>query len=115
MPRREADDGSRTRDLRLGKPTLYQLSYVRVRPGWADREFSLARRPCSGRSAPVLCGPRMRLRPALAVLLAAAALPLAAASAALAAQTVSVNCGQVIVRDTRLADDLRNCHGIGLV
>src|SRR5436305_2784107 len=26
----EADDGSRTRDLRLGKPTLYQLSYVRM-------------------------------------------------------------------------------------
>jgi hypothetical protein len=26
---READDGGRTRDLRLGKPTLYQLSYVR--------------------------------------------------------------------------------------
>ena len=25
----QADDGSRTRDLRLGKPTLYQLSYVR--------------------------------------------------------------------------------------
>jgi cytochrome c-type biogenesis protein CcmH len=25
----EADDGSRTRDLRLGKPTLYRLSYVR--------------------------------------------------------------------------------------
>jgi hypothetical protein len=25
----EADDGSRTRDLWLGKPTLYQLSYVR--------------------------------------------------------------------------------------
>src|SRR5437764_13895136 len=25
-----ADDGSRTRDLRLGKPTLYQLSYVRA-------------------------------------------------------------------------------------
>ena len=25
----EADDGARTRDLRLGKPTLYQLSYVR--------------------------------------------------------------------------------------
>ena len=24
-----ADDGSRTRDLRLGKATLYQLSYVR--------------------------------------------------------------------------------------
>jgi cytochrome c biogenesis protein CcmG, thiol:disulfide interchange protein DsbE len=32
-PRRSsprADDGSRTRDLRLGKPTLYQLSYVRA-------------------------------------------------------------------------------------
>ncbi len=26
---RKADDGPRTRDLRLGKPTLYQLSYVR--------------------------------------------------------------------------------------
>ena len=26
----EADDEARTRDLRLGKPTLYQLSYVRV-------------------------------------------------------------------------------------
>jgi hypothetical protein len=35
----EADDGVRTRDLRLGKPTLYQLSYVRaarsVRPSGA--------------------------------------------------------------------------------
>jgi hypothetical protein len=31
----EADDGGRTRDLRLGKPTLYQLSYVRV-----DRQTS---------------------------------------------------------------------------
>jgi hypothetical protein len=29
----EADDGGRTRDLRLGKPTLYQLSYVRA-VGW---------------------------------------------------------------------------------
>ena len=28
----EADDGGRTRDLRLGKPMLYQLSYVRARP-----------------------------------------------------------------------------------
>lgn len=26
----EADDGSRTRDLKLGKLALYQLSYVRV-------------------------------------------------------------------------------------
>ena len=30
----EADDGPRTRDLRLGKPTLYQLSYVRVPRGF---------------------------------------------------------------------------------
>jgi hypothetical protein len=28
----EADDEARTRDLRLGKPTLYQLSYIRVCP-----------------------------------------------------------------------------------
>jgi hypothetical protein len=27
---READDGDRTRDPRLGKPMLYRLSYVRV-------------------------------------------------------------------------------------
>jgi hypothetical protein len=27
----EADGGTRTRDPRLGKPMLYQLSYVRVR------------------------------------------------------------------------------------
>ena len=27
---RGADDGVRTRDLRLGKPTLYQLSYIRA-------------------------------------------------------------------------------------
>jgi hypothetical protein len=30
----EADDGLRTRDLKLGKLALYQLSYVR-----ADRRF----------------------------------------------------------------------------
>jgi hypothetical protein len=28
-PDTKADDGPRTRDLWLGKPTLYQLSYVR--------------------------------------------------------------------------------------
>ncbi len=27
----EAGDGTRTHDLRLGKPTLYQLSYTRAR------------------------------------------------------------------------------------
>jgi hypothetical protein len=31
---RRADDGSRTRDLRLGKPTLYRLSYVRAGLGF---------------------------------------------------------------------------------
>src|SRR3954454_17738457 len=33
-PSRRADDGSRTRDLELGKLALYQLSYVRARPGF---------------------------------------------------------------------------------
>ena len=28
----EADDGTRTHDTWLGKPVLYQLSYVRARP-----------------------------------------------------------------------------------
>jgi hypothetical protein len=30
LRRPKADDGSRTRDLELGKLALYQLSYVRV-------------------------------------------------------------------------------------
>jgi hypothetical protein len=39
----KADDGSRTRDLRLGKPTLYQLSYVRKMRGDAsDRAIVVA-------------------------------------------------------------------------
>jgi hypothetical protein len=41
---READDGPRTRDLRLGKPTLYQLSYVRV--------YIRGGSPVGGRTAP---------------------------------------------------------------
>ena len=39
-PAIQADDGSRTRDLRLGKPTLYRLSYVRAPrriPVWGAR------------------------------------------------------------------------------
>lgn len=56
----------------------------------------------------------MRVRPALATLLAAAALA-PAASAASAATPTTVSCGQVITRNTTLANDLRNCHGIGLV
>jgi hypothetical protein len=35
-PGREADDGSRTRDLELGKLALYQLSYVREGASAAD-------------------------------------------------------------------------------
>ena len=35
-----ADDGSRTRDLRLGKPTLYQLSYVRAAGDFTSRAMS---------------------------------------------------------------------------
>jgi cytochrome c biogenesis protein CcmG, thiol:disulfide interchange protein DsbE len=34
----KADDGSRTRDLELGKLALYQLSYVRARPILSARE-----------------------------------------------------------------------------
>src|SRR6478752_5645919 len=44
----EADDGARTRDLRLGKPTLYQLSYVREGPRVA-RSVAAARARESGR------------------------------------------------------------------
>ena len=33
----EADDGTRTRDTWLGKPVLYQLSYVRI---WLNRAGS---------------------------------------------------------------------------
>jgi hypothetical protein len=43
----QADDGSRTRDLRLGKPTLYQLSYVRDR----GRFYGPAE-PSAGRATP---------------------------------------------------------------
>ncbi len=34
----EADDGGRTRDLRLGKPALCQLSYVRATVNLPRRE-----------------------------------------------------------------------------
>jgi hypothetical protein len=58
----EADDEARTRDLRLGKPTLYQLSYIRVSGDSRDSGFALTapggrmrpRRP--GRSAAESCG-----------------------------------------------------------
>ena len=35
-PERQADDGTRTHDPWLGKPMLYQLSYVRVRPEYRE-------------------------------------------------------------------------------
>ena len=31
-----AGDGSRTRDLKLGKLALYQLSYTRIAPPWVS-------------------------------------------------------------------------------
>jgi parallel beta-helix repeat protein len=57
----------------------------------------------------------MRLGSALTVLIAAAALSSALAVPATAAKPVTVSCGQVITRDTTLANDLTNCHTIGLV
>ena len=40
----KAGDGARTRDLRLGKPTLYQLSYTRKRsPKLPERPRSRCR------------------------------------------------------------------------
>jgi cytochrome c biogenesis protein CcmG/thiol:disulfide interchange protein DsbE len=44
----EAGDGGRTRDLRLGKPTLYQLSYTRVGPG----SLAAGPGPCGAGAAP---------------------------------------------------------------
>jgi hypothetical protein len=50
----QADDGGRTRDLRLGKPTLYQLSYVRA-VGWIVVGLRHASRPNRGSGRPT-CG-----------------------------------------------------------
>ena len=61
----KADDGARTRDLRLGKPTLYQLSYVRKWPGNASdwRMTVLGPRPgTSARRPPARAG-RVGLQP----------------------------------------------------
>jgi hypothetical protein len=48
---READDGPRTRDLWLGKPTLYQLSYVRVGVDCSPQPTCCPRRPRRARRA----------------------------------------------------------------
>ncbi len=45
----QADDGSRTRDLRLGKPTLYQLSYVRAEAILGRGQRGVTHRARSGR------------------------------------------------------------------
>jgi large repetitive protein len=56
----------------------------------------------------------MKIRRTLEVLLAAAALSLALAAGAQAAKAVHISCGEVIVKDTKLANDLLDCprHGI---
>ncbi len=53
-----ADDGSRTRDLELGKLSLYQLSYVRNREAYcrtgvarAANHPDYAREPCRDRES----------------------------------------------------------------
>src|SRR4051812_50184955 len=72
----EAGDGGRTRDLRLGKPTLYQLSYTRVGPG----SLAAGAGPCGAGAAPPpqtpagVAAPRPRpLRPVAVGLLGTAA------------------------------------------
>ena len=47
--RLRADDGIRTRDPHLGKVMLYQLSHVRMLPGWLPLGF---RGPATGRTVP---------------------------------------------------------------
>ena len=54
----EADDGGRTRDLRLGKPTLYQLSYVRL-SGWRG-PWTAARPEPQGYLSPLTVASRDR-------------------------------------------------------
>jgi hypothetical protein len=53
---KQADDGSRTRDLRLGKPTLYRLSYVRKTgpTNLVVADGSISARAREGRQRPTL-------------------------------------------------------------
>ena len=37
LHKNRAENGVRTRDLRLGKPTLYQLSYFRIIPPLGEK------------------------------------------------------------------------------
>jgi parallel beta-helix repeat protein len=57
----------------------------------------------------------MEARNALRTLLAAAALSLAIAPGAQGAKPVHVSCGETIAKDTKLANDLIDCPGNGLV
>jgi parallel beta-helix repeat protein len=52
---------------------------------------------------------------ALTAMLAAAALSLVFVPVASGAKPVTVHCGQVITKDTKVANDLTNCPGSGLV
>jgi thiol-disulfide isomerase/thioredoxin len=56
MPDRRADDGSRTRDLELGKLALYQLSYVRVGANSRPRHRLFTLRSVSLRTIGVVLG-----------------------------------------------------------
>ena len=61
----EADDGIRTRDTWLGKPVLYQLSYVREAPrvaGFGDSAGSVMPDSCPKRCDPGDCSQSMLIR-----------------------------------------------------
>lgn len=58
---------------------------------------------------------RARVRRGLGVCLAATALSLALAPGAHAAKAVTVSCGETITADTKLANDLTDCPGNGIV
>jgi hypothetical protein len=52
----EADDGARTRDPWLGKPMLYQLSYVRLGGSTIPLHFEKDRRGPASRAPPSSAG-----------------------------------------------------------
>ncbi len=68
----QADDGTRTRDIRLGKPTLYQLSYVRTPP-----HSRAGRQAPRNTLDPVLGVIRILLAVALAIVLVSASVAVA--------------------------------------
>jgi parallel beta-helix repeat protein len=57
----------------------------------------------------------MKIRRTLMVMLAVGALWCALAPSAEAANAVRVSCGETVTKDTKLANDLTNCPGIGIV